>query len=148
MSRGTKIFLDFNRRVQYALSMPDLGFDITPYVRGWKKRMAEAQERMAARKRTAYAEAQRIAQVLKEKYGCRRVVGIGSTFNDIGSTFNDKDYTEHSDIDLAVFGLPKGKYFSISSEIGYLTSFEVDLIPIENARPLTRQLVEQEGVEL
>ncbi|MCI0693510.1 hypothetical protein L0337_16075 [candidate division KSB1 bacterium] len=59
--------------------MPELEFDITPYVRGWKKRMAESQERMAARKRNAYAEAQRIAQVLKEKYGCARVVGIGST---------------------------------------------------------------------
>jgi predicted nucleotidyltransferase len=141
MSRGIKIFLDFNRRVHYALIMSELEFDITPYVRGWKKRMAEAQERMAARKRAAYADAQRIAQVLKEKYGCTRVVGIGSTFN-------EKDFTEYSDIDLVVYGLPEGKYFSISSEVGYLTSFEVDLIPAENARPLTLQLSEQEGVEL
>jgi predicted nucleotidyltransferase len=121
--------------------MPELEFDITPYVRGWKKRMAEAQERMAARKRTAYADALHIAQVLKEKHGCTRVVGIGSTFN-------DKDFTEHSDIDLVVYGLPKGKYFAISSEVGFLTSFEVDLIPAEDARPLTLQLAEQEGVEL
>ncbi len=141
MSRGRKIFLDFNRRVQYALSMAELEFDITPYVRGWKKRMAEAQERMAARKRAAYADAQRIAQVLREKYGCSRVVGIGSTFN-------EKEFTEHSDIDLVVFGLPKGKYFSISSEIGDLTIFEVDLIPAEDARPFTMQIVAEEGVEL
>lgn len=141
MSRGRTIFLDFNRQLQYALSMAELEFDITPYVRGWKKRMAEAQERMAARKKAANAEAQRLAQVLKEKYGCTRVVGIGSTFN-------DKDFTEHSDIDLVVFGIPKGKYFSISSEIGDLTTFEVDLIPVEDARPFTLQIVEEEGVEL
>ena len=141
MSRGRKIFLDFNRWVQYALNMAELEFDITPYVRGWKKRMVEAQERMAARKRAAYADAQRLAQVLKEKYGCTRVVGIGSTFN-------EKEFTEHSDIDLVAFGLPAQKYFSISAAIGRLTSFEVDLIPAEDARPLTRKLVEEEGVEL
>ncbi len=61
---------------------------------------------------------------------------------------NDKDFTEHSDIDLVVFGLPKGKYFSISSEIGDLTTFEVDLIPAEGARPFTMQIVAEEGVEL
>jgi len=29
-----------------------------------------------------------------------------------------------------------------------MTPFKVDLIPAENARPLVRQLVEEEGVEL
>jgi predicted nucleotidyltransferase len=125
---------------QYDFNMP-LDYDITPYVEGWKKRMAEAEAQMAARKKQAFADAQRLAQVLKEKYGCSRVVGIGSTFN-------EKDFNEHSDIDLVVFDLPKGKYFSISAAIGKLTSFEVDLIPAEDARPLTRRLVEDEGVEL
>jgi len=103
--------------------------------------MAEAEARMAARKREAFADAQKIARVLKEKYGCTRVVGIGSTFN-------EKDFTEHSDIDLVAFGLPEKKYFSISAEIGHLTSFEVDLIPAEDARPFTMQIVAEEGVEL
>lgn len=121
--------------------MAELEYDITPYVRGWTKRMAEAAARMAARKQEAFADAQRLARVLREKYGCTRVVGIDSTFN-------EKDFTEHSDIDVVVFGLPKGKYFAILSEISDLTSFAVDLIPVENARPLTRQLVEEEGFEL
>jgi len=103
--------------------------------------MAAAAAQMAARKREAFADARRLARVLREKYGCTRVVGIGSTFN-------EKDFTEHSDIDLVVFGLPKGKYFAILSEISDLTPFEVDLIPAENARPFTRQLVEEERVEL
>ncbi len=140
MSRGGKIFLDFNLRMLYAFDMA-VEFDITPYVHGWKKRMAEAEARMAARKKEALADAKRIASVLREKYGCARVVGIGSTFN-------EKDFTEHSDIDLVVYGLPEGKYFSISSEIGDLTSFKVDLIPAEDARPFTMQIVEEEGVEL
>jgi len=118
-----------------------LDYDITPYVEGWKKRLAAAQAEMAARKKAAYADAQRLAQVLREKYGCTRVVGIGSTFN-------EKDFTEHSDIDLVVFGIPPQKYFSISATIGRLTSFEVDLIPAEDARPFTLQIVAEEGVEL
>jgi len=96
---------------------------------------------MARRKERAGAEAKRIARFLREKHGCTRVVGIGSTFN-------EKRFTERSDIDLVVYGLPKGKYFSISAEVRNLTSFEVDLIPAENARPFTLQVVEEEGVEL
>lgn len=125
----------------YALSMLDPTFDITPYVQGWKKRMAESQKRMAERKMQARVEAQRIAQFLREQHGCSRVVGIGSTFN-------EKRFTERSDIDLVVWGMPPGRYFAISSEIGDQTTFKVDLIPVENARPLTLQLAEQEGVEL
>jgi len=126
--------------ILYASNMA-LDFDITPYVEGWKKRMAEAEAQMAARKKEAFADAQRLARVLREKYGCTRVIGIGSTFN-------EKDFTKHSDIDLVGFGLPPEKYFSISAAISRLTSFKVDLIPAEDARPLTRRLVEEEGVEL
>src|SRR5262245_8785553 len=121
-----------------AIGMSNSTFDITPYVQGWKRRMAEAQQLMAARKKQAYADARNIAQFLRVQYGCNRVVGVGSTFN-------EKKFTERSDIDLVVWGLPSGKYFSISSEIGDLTSFGVDLIPAENARPLIMQLAEQEG---
>jgi predicted nucleotidyltransferase len=116
-------------------------FDITPYVEGWKKRMAEAEAQMAARKKEAFADAQKIARVLKDKYGCTRVVGIGSTFN-------DKDFTEHSDIDLVAFGISPQKYFSISAEISDLTAFRVDLIPAEDARSFTLQIAAEEGVEL
>jgi len=121
--------------------MAELDYDITPYVLGWKKRAAAAAELRAARKKAAQADARRIAKFLREKYGCSRVVGIGSTFN-------EKDFSEHSDIDLVVYGLPKGKYFSISAEAGDLTSLQVDLIPAEDARPLILQLVAEEGVEL
>jgi len=121
--------------------MPNSELDITPYLQGWRKRAAEAQKRMAERKRQAYVEAQKIAHFLRETYACTRIVGIGSTFN-------EKNFREHSDIDLVVFGLPRQKYFSILAEVGDLTSFKVDLIPVENARPLIRQLVEEEGVEL
>lgn len=118
-----------------------LDYDITPYVEGWKKRRAAAQAEMAARKKAAYADAQRIAQALREKYGCTRIVGIGSTFN-------EKEFTEHSDIDLVVFGIPAQKYFSIAAAISGLTAFTVDLIPAEDARPFTLQIVAEEGVEL
>ncbi|MDZ7291981.1 MAG: nucleotidyltransferase domain-containing protein [candidate division KSB1 bacterium] len=118
--------------------MTDPSFDGTPEVRGGEKSPPGG---MAAKKQEAFAAAQQLAKFLREKYGCTRVVGIGSAFN-------EKQFTEHSDIDLVVYGLPEGKYFSILSEISELTSFPVDLIPVEAARPQTLQRVEQEGVEL
>ncbi len=121
--------------------MPELAFDIKPYAEGLRKRNAEAEALMAQRKNAAAQEAKRIARFLREKYGCVRVVGVGSAFN-------SKDFTEHSDIDLVVYGLPKGKYFSICAELCDLTSFEIDLVPAEDANPLVLERVVEEGVEL
>ncbi|NUO81633.1 nucleotidyltransferase domain-containing protein [candidate division KSB1 bacterium] len=121
--------------------MTERAFDIKPYVEGWRKRNAEAEAIMAERKKLAFQEARKIAQFLREAHGCARVVGIGSAFS-------QKDFTEHSDIDLVVYGLPKGKYFSICAEIRDFASFEVDVIPAEDARPLVLERVVQEGVEL
>ncbi|MEK7729731.1 MAG: nucleotidyltransferase domain-containing protein [candidate division KSB1 bacterium] len=121
--------------------MTELPYDIKPYVEGWRKRLAEAEALRAQRKSVAQLEAKQIARFLRENHGCRRVVGIGSAFN-------EKEFTELSDIDLVVYGLPKKKYFSICAELRELTRFEVDLIPAEDARPLVLERVAAEGVEL
>ncbi len=121
--------------------MPEPAFDIKPYVEGWRKRHAEAAALMAERKHLAMQDAKRIAQFLRSTHGCTKIIGIGSTFN-------QKDFTEHSDIDLVVYGLPPGKYFTICGEVRELASCEVDLIPGEKARPLVLERVAEEGVEL
>lgn len=121
--------------------MPEPALDITPYAEGWRKRMAAAEALRAQRKKIAQLEAKALARVLKEEYGCERVVGIGSAFN-------DKEFTERSDIDLVAYGLPKKKYFSICAELRNHTQFEFDLIPAEEARPLVLERVATEGVEL
>ncbi len=45
--------------------MPELAFDIKPYVEGWRKRNAEAA--MAQRKKIALEQARRIAHARREK---------------------------------------------------------------------------------
>ena len=89
----------------------------------------------------ARREADRIAALLREKYGAR-VFGIGSAFDET------RRFGARSDIDLVVESLPAGSYFKILAEVEDLTSFDLDLIPLESAHENIRRLVETTGVPL
>lgn len=89
----------------------------------------------------ARADASRIAAYLRDRYGAE-VHGIGSLFEDL------RPFTQRSDIDLVVRGLPRGRFFGILGEIDALSRFEVNLIPWEDANDLVREIVAQHGVRL
>ncbi len=74
--------------------------------------------------------AEKCLQVLKAKYGVRNAFIFGSLRGD--STFN-----ERSDIDIAVEGLPPERYIEALTELHALLpeGFEVDLVPLERAKP-------------
>ena len=90
---------------------------------------------------TALSDAHRIADYLKKTYGAE-VYGIGSLFRE------DKQFTEKSDIDLVVKGLPLDSFFSILAVVDRMTKFPVDLTPYEAAKPFLRQIADEEGVLL
>lgn len=90
---------------------------------------------------TARRDARRIAAYLKTTYGAE-VYGIGSLFR------KDKEFTEKSDIDLVVKGLPLTSFFSILAILDNMTKFPVDLTPCEAAKPFLRKLVGEEGIQL
>ena len=89
----------------------------------------------------ALADAQRIARYL-HRSGADRVVGIGSAFD------TQRAFTTRSDIDLAVRGLEPSTFYTVSARAANLTSFALDLIPLECATALLRRVVEARGVEL
>jgi len=89
----------------------------------------------------ALREAREIAGFLKRTYGCR-VVGIGSLFS------SDRLFRRDSDIDLVVEGIPADRFFAASARAAALTSFSLDLIPLESSTPALRTAVEEEGVSL
>ena len=89
----------------------------------------------------ARAHAQRIARLLYGS-GARRVVGIGSVFE------AERPFTAHSDIDLAVEGIEPSAFYGVSAEAANLTSFALDLIPLECATLPLRRVVDTRGVEL
>ncbi len=66
--------------------------------------------------------AKRIADYLKLNYHAE-VFGVGSLF------LSGRDFTEKSDIDLVVKGLPAGKYFSILNSVNNMSDINVEIIP-------------------
>lgn len=89
----------------------------------------------------AQADARRIAGFLRRQ-GAKRVVGLGSAF------VPGRRFTMRSDIDLAVRGLPPERFFRTYAKAADMTTFELDLIPIESATAPVRQAVHTEGVDL
>jgi predicted nucleotidyltransferase len=93
----------------------------------WKRRRADqlaANQRLAERARADLAH---IVIVLADRYPIRRIVLFGSLAHG--------DFAPGSDIDLAVEGLPPGDYFTALAEVNRLTSFWVDLKPLEELVP-------------
>ena len=70
------------------------------------------------------------------------MVGIGSAFAP------DRRFTLRSDIDLAVEGLPPERFFRASAQAADMTTFALDVVPVESASDYIRQAVRDEGVDL
>ena len=115
--------------------------DFSSYKEAWKRRWAreaEADREAAARAR---AIAMRLADVLRERYGARRVVLVGSLARG--------EFRATSDIDLGVEGIPDATFFRVGAELERLADgFAVDLVPLESADRGFREAVDREGVKL
>lgn len=83
-------------------------------------------------------DAEKIAAYLKNKYDAV-VYGVGSLF------LPGRQFTEKSDIDLVVKGLPSSRFFSILNEVNEMSSFEIELVPWEDANEYMRDQAEKEG---
>ena len=92
-------------------------------------------------RQTALADARRIARFLRQR-GAKRVIGIGSAF------VPDRRFTQRSDLDLAVEGLPPERFFRSFAQAADMTAFELDLVPLEAATDYLRQAVRDDGVDL
>lgn len=115
---------------------------IAIYRRTARERQAHDASVMHSRRALAWAIARAAAQILKERFGAKRVIVFGSLVHSAW-------FHEGSDIDLAVEDIPSGKFFRAWATLDYLNSpFEIDLIDYTFAPAHLRQVIEQEGVEL
>ena len=79
------------------------------------------------RKRLADRVVKKLAGILSGKYSAKRVVLVGSCAH-------PERFGFHSDIDLAVQGIPDARFFSAAGDLMLASGvFNVDLIPIEDA---------------
>jgi hypothetical protein len=102
---------------------------------------------MQARRARAEERAARLLALLPQardlliaRHGARTVRLFGSLA--VG------DFTEHSDVDLAVEGLDGSRYFAALSELMTLFGGPVDLVPMERAAASLRDRIAVEGKPL
>ena len=115
--------------------------EIKTYAEHWKRRLELMEKARQGLFKKALDDAAKIAGHLREKHGCGEIYLIGSILE-------KERFSEKSDIDLVVKGLPKDRYFYILAEIRDITDFSVDIIPYEDANELIRDTVEKEGKRL
>ncbi len=113
--------------------------ELESYVQAWRQRFAGAERARQTRARAARAVLPKLVHHLAERYGVRRVWVFGSLV--------EGGFHERSDIDLAAEGLPRGAaLFRAAAELDELAApFNVDLVPLEEARPALRERITTRG---
>ena len=110
--------------------------DISTYVTGWRARAADEEEANARRVESLGAYAKKALPVLKQ-CGARKVILFGSVAL--------KRTHRHSDIDLAVEGIPPELFLRafglVEEALGNDVRF--DLVPLEEATPALRWAMDQ-----
>lgn len=108
----------------------------------WKRRnQVQLTPEMRAAAEAARAEAKRLAQILADEFGVKRVYLFGS----FAWGFETRP---DSDIDLAVEGLPPEKFFKAYGRLENTTRYAFDLVPLEQARSRLRERILKSGIVL
>jgi predicted nucleotidyltransferase len=96
---------------------------------------------MKQRQEQGFKVAKYCAEVLKQRFGVEKVVLFGSLLD-------YKIMNWHSDIDLAVWGLPEENYFqAVGILLDIAQGFSVDLVEFQYAKPHILTAI-SEGCEL
>jgi predicted nucleotidyltransferase len=115
--------------------------EFAAYLPHIRRRWLEEQERWAERRDEAWGVARRIAVLLQERFEADRVIAFGSLVR------MDR-FDDHSDIDLAVSGIPPEQFFKAWSAAAALSPFALDLVDLADCSPALRLVIDQEGVAL
>lgn len=116
--------------------------EYAPYIAGLVARERQRRRRLRQRAAQAMEVARRSATLLRQHYKVTRI-------RVFGSVLEPERFYEHSDIDLAVEGLPADAYLRAWALLnGPGIEFEINLITPEECRPVIWESVEREGVDL
>ncbi len=106
-------------------------------VQYWKEKQAKIKAENQKLAAQARADAIQIVKMLTEKFGITKAILFGSIVRG--------NFSQESDIDLAVEGLSKADYFPALSAANQLTQRWVDLKPIEDLEPHFLQKIIRTG---
>lgn len=114
--------------------------DLLPLVRTFQARERRAAAAIAARDEERRRRLPDVAALLSDEFGATEVIVFGSLV--VG------DPHAGSDVDLAVRGIPAGRYLEALARVSDLLGCDVDLVELESARPSLRECIAATGVEL
>jgi predicted nucleotidyltransferase len=109
-----------------------------PHVR---RRWLARQEAGERRRGQAWKAAREVATLLRGRFDAQRVVAFGSL---VGPDF----FSERSDVDLAVSGIPPKVFFKAWAAAADACPFQLDLVDLADCSAALQRLIEEEGVEL
>jgi predicted nucleotidyltransferase len=111
------------------------------YARAWRRRWDRQRRDDEAAAAAGLELASRLARLLRDHHGARRVVLFGSLARG--------DFRVGSDIDLAAEGIPPDRFFRAGADLDAAAGeVHVDLLPLESAGPRARAAIAAEGVVL
>ncbi|MCA9968763.1 MAG: hypothetical protein KC425_01035 [Anaerolineales bacterium] len=112
------------------------------YLPAIKARWQARQASWAARRQQAWGAARQIAALLRARYGAEQVIAFGSLTH-------DGPFDAHSDIDLAVTGIPTADFFRAYAEAMSLAGeFKLDLLDLADCPPSVQTAVLKQGIPL
>ncbi len=95
----------------------------------------------SVRQQSARDTAGALAKVLKERFHASKVMLFGSVTR--------TDFSQWSDIDLAVWGISSSDYFrAVAYASGFSSAFKVDLVDAEDCSHSLLLHITQHGIEL
>jgi predicted nucleotidyltransferase len=113
--------------------------DYAPYVAYARRQAAARREQAAMRHEEALRVARQIADFLQREYRPTRIIAFGSLVH-------PELFNLHSDIDIAVEGIPWPDYLRAWNAVeAMVPDFKVDLIDMAIVSSLLRQRIEEEG---
>jgi len=118
--------------------------DYTPYLKHAREQAARrrADPQIAARRERAWEVARQIADFLRREYKPTRIVAFGSIVH-------PEMFGLHSDIDIAVDGIPWPEYLRAWNAVEERwPEFKVDLIDVGIVSERMRQRINEQGKEL
>ena len=108
--------------------------DYSKYKKGWDRREAKEKKEAEKERKEALRSAKYVSEILAKQFNVNKVILFGSALQ-------PGYFTRHSDIDIAVAGLEKTRYFEALGELMLKCDRAIDLKPIEDATPLLQEKI-------
>ncbi len=111
------------------------------YIKGWKKRIKEKEEKLKNLSNQAMKKAKNISHLLKTKYNVDKVFLFGA--------LAENKFRENSDIDIAIENSNQDEFIEIAKDAYDLAApYRLDLIPLEKTTASLKKKIKMKGVKL